>query len=112
MALPPGINERRQDCIDHEERIDHVDKVVSAITGYLKAGGLIVGIFTVLGAPLIGWFASSMLTKLGSIENMLGSNNVILMQHTEQIKQVQGDVKDIQDRHRDLDRRGIIKQYR
>ena len=97
--LPTGQNERRQDCVDHEKRIDDIAAEIHKHGGWFKViGGSLSFAFIVLG-----WFGSGIDAKLTSIQAMLTDGKVTLMQHQEQIKSMQQDIREIQERHKYLD---------
>jgi len=97
--LPQGQNERRRDCVDHEKRIDDIAAEIHKHGGWFKViGGSMSFAFVVLG-----WFGSGIDAKLTAIQSMLTKTEVNMMQHSEQIKQCQQDIREIQDRHRFLD---------
>jgi uncharacterized protein YktB (UPF0637 family) len=98
-----GAGRRDSDCIAHEGRIDDLDKEVHKQTGFYKTAAIV---FTIVAGAL-SYFATNITAKLTTIEALLTDSKVLMMKHAEQIKVLQGDVKEIQDRHRDLDRSGI-----
>lgn len=107
-----GEGRRSSDCKEHETRLDQIDADVQKQSGWLKATALIGVVLTLIIVPISSWFLGSVLTKLTSIESLLNSNNLTLSLHTEQIKNIQADVKEIQDRHKIIDQNGVYKVRR
>ena len=101
-----GVGRREDDqaCREHEQRMDGMDKELHTLLGWIKTSGLLI---TVAGA-IIGYMGTNINAKLTSIETLLSDNKVMLERHNQQIIQLQGDVKDIQDRHKYLDQNGVI----
>lgn len=110
MPEREGVGRRAEDqkCADHEKRLDAVVTEASKQSGWLKSSAVV---FT-LAATVLSWAANSINAKLDGISQMLGKNDVTLMQHAEQIKNVQADIKEIQERHRYLDQNGVVKRVR
>lgn len=82
------------ECKLHESRIDDMDMEVHKQSGWLKTAAVV---FSIVGTGLI-YIGSNVNNKLDSISSLLTESKVVLMQHSEQIKQLQGDVKELQDR--------------
>lgn len=101
-----GVGRRQQDtdCAEHDRRLDDVEinhqKLESRWTSMLWFIGI-----AVIG---LGGFNSVILSKVTAIESLLTDSKVVQMQHSEQIKALQQDVKDIQERHKYLDQNGIV----
>lgn len=90
-------------CKLHEERIDDMDAELHKQNGWLKTAGFVFSTASVI----LGWFGTNITTKLDAISTLLTDGRVVQMQHSEQIKALQTDVKEIQDRHRYLDQNGV-----
>jgi hypothetical protein len=106
--LPAGQNERRQDCIDHENRIDEVAAEVHKHGGWFKViGGGLGFAFIVLG-----WFGSSINSKLDAIQATLNKTDIAIENHRGRIENCEKDIKDIQERHKYFDQNGIVKKVR
>lgn len=109
MPLPPSIStERRQDCIDHEQRIDKMGAEVHRFNGYFAIIGGSIGI----GCMICGWFGSSINNKLDTIQNMLNSHSVVMATLEGRIKSCESDIGEIKARHNYLDQNGIVKRTR
>ena len=107
MPEREGIGRRQADadCLLHEKRADVMEQELKKQEGWLKASA---GIVTVVSMA-IGVLCSVIIGKLGTIETLLTDSKVVMMQHSEQIKQLQGDVKELQERHKFEDQR-VYKQ--
>lgn len=102
-----GVGRRQTDadCILHERRADLMEQELKKQEGWLKASA---GIVTVVSMA-IGVLCSVIISKLGVIESLLTDSKVVMMQHSEQIKTLQGDVKELQERHKFEDQRVFQK---
>jgi hypothetical protein len=83
--------------------MDEVESEVHAIavkqgiqSGWIKAsaGLLAVALF------VLGILCSTIISKLSEIAGMLSKSEVTMMKHEQQIIQLQGDIKGIQDKHK------------
>ena len=95
----PGRRLRDEECLAHEERLDSVDNEVHKQSGWLKASAILLTVAILI----TGWLSSSILTKLSGIEGMLSDTKVNMMQHTEQIKNLDIRVRGIEDRNKYID---------
>jgi hypothetical protein len=100
----PGRRMRDEECLAHEERLDSVDNEVHKQSGWLKASAILLTVAILI----TGWLSSSILTKLSGIEGMLSDTKVNMMQHTEQIKNLDMRVRDIEDRNKYIDQQSGV----
>jgi hypothetical protein len=94
------IPERSKNCEVHESRIDSVDKDINRAKGWMQAA---IGFWGV-AVVVVGFIGTNINTKLGNIEAMLGNDKSDIRLLNEQVKNLQTDVKEIQDRHREQDK--------
>jgi hypothetical protein len=105
-ATRQGVGRRTMDeeCKEHSNRLQNIETDVHKNTGRFTSMLWFMGV----AGGFIGACMVFLVGKTTSIETLLTNNQVSLMQHSEQIKSVQSDVKDIQDRHRYLDQNGVV----
>lgn len=103
---PPGIPERRQDCIDHENRIDEIAAELRKHGGWWKliGAGLVVGVGYLIG------FGSTINNKLDNIQAMLSKHEVGMERLDGRIKACETDILEIKQRHNFIDQSSVIKK--
>jgi hypothetical protein len=102
------MTERRQDCIDHENRIDDMAKETHKFGGWFKVAGSGLMLF----ASLMGWFGSSINAKLDTIQSLLNRHEVSMAELGGRIKSCEADITEIKTRHQYLDQSGVVKVKR
>lgn len=107
MPAPDGT-ERRQDCIDHENRIDEIAAELRKHSGWWKliGAGLVVGVGYLIG------FGSTINNKLDNIQSMLSKHEVGMERLDGRIKNCESDILEIKQRHNFLDQNGVIKKVK
>jgi hypothetical protein len=102
-SIRVGVGRRQVDeeCREHSSRLQNIETDVHKNTGRFTSMLWFMGI----AGGFIGACMVFLIGKTTSIETLLTNNQVSLMQHSEQIKSVVSDVKDIQDRHKVIDSR-------
>jgi hypothetical protein len=98
-----GIGRRQQDtdCATHEKRLDEMDNHIATNKGWLKGTASLVG---VVGFIMV-LFCTTIITKLGSISDLLTDYKVLLKQHDTEIINMKQDIRDIIDRHKIIDQK-------
>ena len=86
-------------CKLHESRIDQLDADIAKHNGWLKTAGLVCSI----AIMVLGWMGTHIVSKLDSISALLTDGKVVQMQHSEQIRRLMDDVKEIQTWHQQHD---------
>ena len=104
--LPEGMNERRADCIEHEQRIDKMGEEIHKFNAYFK----IIGGSISIACVICGWFGSSINNKLDNIQQLLNTHSVAMAIHEGRIKGCEQDIAEIKARHNYLDQNGVIKR--
>lgn len=105
MPLPAGMPERRQDCIDHEERIDEIAAEIKKHSGWWK----VIGAGIVIGIGYLATFGSTINNKLDLIQSKLSAYEVGVAQIDGRLKAVESDVLEIKERHKFIDQKGRAK---
>lgn len=109
MPLPPGItNERRQDCIDHENRIDDIAQELHKHGGWWKIiGGGLVGACT-----LLGWLGNGIMVKLDTIETLLSADKVAIAELKKDVSRIDAEIDGIKRRHEFADQNGLTQKVK
>jgi archaellum component FlaC len=96
-----GVGRRKvdEDCAAHEKRLDVMDQHIASNKGWLKGTASLVG---VVGFIMV-LFCTTIITKLGSISDLLTDYKVMLKQHETEINNMKTDIKDINERHKFID---------
>jgi hypothetical protein len=92
--------------MEHERRMDTVDQDIKKQEGWLKASAG----FMTIAMIIVGSLCNVIITKLTTIEGMLGKTDVSIARHEERLSNVESDVKEIKARHTYLDQNGVIIQ--
>jgi hypothetical protein len=102
------FDRRKEDlsCKEHEERIDRMDGDIRSISMQLKIAGSILSIAMIV----LGALSNLILTKLTNIESLLNKNDIVLMEHSQRIKNCEQDIADIKERHKFIDQEGVLKK--
>lgn len=100
----PGRRLEDIECLDHDQRINDVEKEASKQSGWIKASAALLSIAVVI----IGAFAGMINTKLTNIEGLLNDNKVVMMQYSEQIKTLEFRVRDIEERNKYIDQQSGV----
>ena len=103
-----GRRLRDDECFEHEKRMDMVDGELKKQSGWFKASAGILAI----SIAIIGSYCTQITSKLDSIQAMLTDSKVVMMQHSEQIKNLDSRVTDIEKRHTYLDQNGVVTRVR
>jgi hypothetical protein len=99
--LPPNVpNERRQDCIEHEQRLDVIGAELHKHSGWFKVLGAGVGIF--LSITL--FFFARFDNKLTLIQEAQTKAAIESSGWNQRLMRCERDIQSIQDRHEETDR--------
>lgn len=94
LTMSPQLHE----CINDEE-IKEIASETHKYGAWFKVFGSGLGI----GFALLMWFGSGINAKLDAIQASLNRADVSLMEHSQRIKVLEEDIREIKERHRTLD---------
>ena len=104
LAPVPGIPARTENCEVHEERMDIIDRDINQAKGWFKGVGAFVGIVWGIAVVVITSVGNNINTKLTNIEQLLNTDKSDIRLLNEKMQNVQKDVIEIQDRHKEQDK--------
>jgi hypothetical protein len=98
--------EQDRECLDHKAKMEELDKALQKAdgelhtqSGWFKTAAVV---FTIIGTGLV-FVSNQIVNKLDNISSSLNVKDVIIMQHTEQIKGIDARTKSIEDRNKYID---------
>lgn len=93
-----GVGRRlddKKDCMVHESRMDAIDQQISSNKGWLKG----VSTLLLVVGFILSSFCTVIISRLGTIADMLTDYRVMLKTHEIEIAGIKTDITDIKLRH-------------